>query len=193
MPSTRRTTPPWWRRSRRPVSIPALESAGPFTVFAPTNEAFAALPSGAVDTLLKPENKGELTKILTYHVVPGRYTAAMLERDVRTTPGGRVSLKTVEGQPLIVSAAGDGLMVTDGKGDTAEVTIPDVYQSNGVIMVVNKVLMPLAAVLLNSGRELEKSGRRELSARRTVRVSRVVQNSSRSAYKAIPLIGAERV
>jgi uncharacterized surface protein with fasciclin (FAS1) repeats len=122
--------------------VPTLESAGPFTVFAPTNEAFAALPSGTVDTLLKPENKGELTKILTYHVVPGRYTAAMLERDVQTTPGGRVSLKTVEGQPLIVSAAGDGLMVTDGKDDTAEVTIPDVYQSNGVIMVVNKVLMP---------------------------------------------------
>jgi uncharacterized surface protein with fasciclin (FAS1) repeats len=122
--------------------VPTLESAGPFTVFAPTNEAFAALPSGTVDTLLKPENKGELTKILTYHVVPGRYTAAMLERDVQTTPGGRVSLKTVEGQPLVISAAGDGLMVTDEKGDTAEVTIPDVYQSNGVIMVVNKVLMP---------------------------------------------------
>ena len=122
--------------------VPTLESAGPFTVFAPTNEAFAALPSGTVDTLLKPENKGELTKILTYHVVPGRYTAAMLERDVQATPGGRVSLKTVQGQPLIVSAAADGLMVTDGKDDTAEVTIPDVYQSNGVIMVVNKVLMP---------------------------------------------------
>ena len=122
--------------------VPTLESAGPFTVFAPTNEAFAALPSGTVDTLLKPENKGELTKILTYHVVPGRYTAAMLARDVQTTPGGRVSLKTVEGQPLIVSAAADGLMVTDGKDDTAEVTIPDVYQSNGVILVVNKVLMP---------------------------------------------------
>ena len=83
-----------------------------------------------------------MTKILTYHVVPGRYTAATLEHDVQTTPGGRVSLKTVEGGPLIVSAAGDSLMVTDGKGDTAEVTIPDVYQSNGVIMVVNKVLMP---------------------------------------------------
>jgi uncharacterized surface protein with fasciclin (FAS1) repeats len=73
--------------------VPTLESPGPFTVFAPTNEAFAALPSGAVDTLLKPENKGDLTKILTYHVVPGRYDAATLEHDVQTTPGGKVSLK----------------------------------------------------------------------------------------------------
>src|SRR5208337_3576904 len=72
--------------------VPTLESPGPFTVFAPTNEAFAALPPGTVDILLKPENKGDLTKILTYHVVPGRYDAAMLEHDVQTTPGGRVSL-----------------------------------------------------------------------------------------------------
>jgi uncharacterized surface protein with fasciclin (FAS1) repeats len=122
--------------------VPTLESAGPFTVFAPTNEAFAALPPGTVDTLLKPENKAELTKILTYHVVPGRYTAAILERDVQTTPGGRVSLKTADGEVLTVSESDNTLMVTDQKGDTAQVTIPDVYQSNGVIMVVDKVLMP---------------------------------------------------
>lgn len=122
--------------------VPTLESAGPFTVFAPTNEAFAALPAGTVQTLLKPANKGELTKILTYHVVPGRYDAQTLEHDVQTTPGGRVSLKTAEGEPLIVSWGDNSLWITDQKGDTARVTIPDVYQSNGVIMVVNKVLMP---------------------------------------------------
>ena len=122
--------------------VPTLESPGPFTVFAPTNEAFAALPPGTVDTLLKPENKGNLTKILTYHVVPGRYDAATLKRDVQTTPGGRVSLKTAAGELLTISANGDALMVTDQKGNTAQVTIPDVYQSNGVIMVVDKVLMP---------------------------------------------------
>jgi uncharacterized surface protein with fasciclin (FAS1) repeats len=122
--------------------VPRLEEPGPFTVFAPTNEAFAALPSGTVQTLLEPANKGELTKILTYHVVPGRYDAATLEHDVQTTPGGRVSLKTVEGEPLVISWGDNSLWVTDQKGDTARVTIPDVYQSNGVIMVVNKVLMP---------------------------------------------------
>jgi uncharacterized surface protein with fasciclin (FAS1) repeats len=83
--------------------VPTLESAGPFTVFAPTSEAFAALPPGTVQTLLKPENKGELTKILTYHVVPGRYDAATLEHDVQTTPGGRISQKTAEAESLMVS------------------------------------------------------------------------------------------
>jgi uncharacterized surface protein with fasciclin (FAS1) repeats len=122
--------------------VPTLEGAGPFTVFAPTNEAFAALPPGTVATLLKPENKAELTKILTYHVVPGQYDAATLEHDVRTTPGGKVSLKTVEGGLLTVSWGDNSLWVTDQNGDTARVTIADVYQSNGVIMVVNKVLMP---------------------------------------------------
>ncbi len=122
--------------------VPTLESAGPFTVFAPPNEAFAALPAGTVQTLLQPENKGELTKILTYHVVPGRYDAAILEHDVQSTPGNRISLKTVEGEPLIISWSDNGLWITDQKGDTARVTIPDVYQSNGVIMVVDKVLMP---------------------------------------------------
>src|SRR5579885_1708912 len=92
--------------------VDTLEGPGPFTVFAPTNAAFAALPSGTVQTLLKPENKAELTKILTYHVVPGRYTASALMRDLRQTPGGRVSLTTVEGEPLIISESGGTLMVT---------------------------------------------------------------------------------
>jgi uncharacterized surface protein with fasciclin (FAS1) repeats len=122
--------------------VPTLEGRGPFTVFAPTNEAFAALPAGTVETLLKPENKDELTKILTYHVVPGSYDAATLERDVRMTPGGRISLKTAEGELLIVSWGDNALWITDQKGDTARVTIADVYQSNGVIMVVDKVLLP---------------------------------------------------
>lgn len=122
--------------------VGVLEGPGPFTVFAPTNEAFAALPAGTVPTLLKPENKRELTKILTYHVVPGRYDAATLEHDLQSTAGGRVSLKTVEGEPLIVSRGDNSLWLTDEKGNTARITIADVYQSNGVVMVVNKVLMP---------------------------------------------------
>jgi uncharacterized surface protein with fasciclin (FAS1) repeats len=122
--------------------VPTLEGPGPFTVFAPTNEAFAALPPGTVQTLLEPQNKAELTKILTYHVVPGDYTSQVLDRDIRATQGGKISLKTVEGEPLIVSEEGGALLITDRKGDTARVTIPDVYQSNGVVMVIDKVLMP---------------------------------------------------
>jgi uncharacterized surface protein with fasciclin (FAS1) repeats len=122
--------------------VETLEGPGPFTVFAPTNEAFAALPPGTVDNLVKPENKATLTKILTYHVVPGRYDMMTLAQDAKNAPGGRISLKTVEGDPLVISESGNALMVTDDKGNTAQVTIPDVYQSNGVIMVVNKVLMP---------------------------------------------------
>jgi uncharacterized surface protein with fasciclin (FAS1) repeats len=122
--------------------VPTLEGAGPFTVFAPTNEAFAALPQGTVSGLLKAENKAELTKILTYHVVLGKYDAATLERDVRSTPGGKVSLKTVEGGLLTISWGDGSLWITDQKGNTARVTIPDVYQSNGIIFVVDKVLMP---------------------------------------------------
>ena len=105
--------------------VPTLESPGPFTVFAPTNEAFAALPSGTVQKLLEPANKAELTKILTYHVVSGRYTAAILKQDCEATPGGRVSLKTVAGKPLIISLRGASLLVTDAKGGAAQVTIPD--------------------------------------------------------------------
>ena len=122
--------------------VQTLEGPGPFTVFAPTNEAFAALPAGTVDTLLKPENKAILTKILTYHVVPGRFDTMALDQDIRKTPGGKISLKTVEGELLTVSENGNMIMLTDQKGGTAQVTIPNVYQSNGVIMVINKVLMP---------------------------------------------------
>lgn len=121
--------------------VKTLEGAGPFTVFAPTNEAFAALPAGTVDTLLKPENKATLTRILTYHVVPGRYDAQKLDQMIEAG-GGKAELKTVEGGTLTVKGSGTMLTITDDKGDTANVTIPDVYQSNGVIMVVNKVLMP---------------------------------------------------
>jgi uncharacterized surface protein with fasciclin (FAS1) repeats len=122
--------------------VQTLEGPGPFTVFAPTNEAFAALPAGTVDTLLKPENKGKLTQVLTYHVVAGRYDKMAIDNAIRTAPGGRLSLKTVEGETLTLADANGGIWVTDTKGNTARVTIPDVYQSNGVIMVVDKVLMP---------------------------------------------------
>jgi uncharacterized surface protein with fasciclin (FAS1) repeats len=121
--------------------VNTLEGPGPFTVFAPTNEAFASLPSGTVNTLMEPEHKAQLTNILTYHVVPGRYDKATLEQDIKNA-GGRVSLKTVEGGLLIVSDSDGTLNITDEKGNTAAVTVPDVFQSNGVIMVVNKVLMP---------------------------------------------------
>jgi uncharacterized surface protein with fasciclin (FAS1) repeats len=121
--------------------VDTLEGPGPFTVFAPTNEAFAALPPGTVDALLKPENLDQLKQVLTYHVVAGRYTAGDLKRLIRKH-GGRASLKTVEGEPLTVSMAGGRLWVTDAKGGRAEVTIGNVIQSNGVIHVVNRVLMP---------------------------------------------------
>ena len=122
--------------------VDTLETAGPFTVFAPTNEAFAALPAGAVDTLLKPENKAKLAAVLTYHVVAGRLTAKDLAADVDKM-GGKAMLKTVEGGELTVMRSGEGgLTVTDAKGDVAMITIPDVLQSNGVIHVINKVLIP---------------------------------------------------
>lgn len=121
--------------------VKTLEGSGPFTVFAPTNEAFAALPAGTVDTLLKPENKTELTKILTYHVVPGRYDTRKLDAAI-AAGGGEAKLKTVEGDTLTIKGSGANLSVTDDKGNTGDITIPNVYQSNGVIMVINKVLMP---------------------------------------------------
>jgi uncharacterized surface protein with fasciclin (FAS1) repeats len=121
--------------------VPTLKGAGPFTVFAPTNDAFAALPAGTVDTLLKPENKATLVKILTFHVVPGKLNAAALKKQI-AEGGGKATLKTVEGETLIVTASGDMLMVTDQKGSTAKITITDVIQSNGVILVVDKVLLP---------------------------------------------------
>jgi uncharacterized surface protein with fasciclin (FAS1) repeats len=121
--------------------VNTLEGPGPFTVFAPTNEAFAKLPAGTVDTLLKPENKDQLTKILTYHVVPGRLDSRKLDAEIKAG-GGQAMLKTVEGDTLTVSGSGSHLMVTDAQGNSARVTIPNVYQSNGVILVINKVLMP---------------------------------------------------
>jgi uncharacterized surface protein with fasciclin (FAS1) repeats len=121
--------------------VDTLEGKGPFTVFAPTNEAFSALPAGTVDTLLKPENKKMLDKVLTYHVVPGRLDSATLDQDIKKG-GGKAELDTVEGGKLTVTGSGKNLMVMDEKGDSANVTIADVMQSNGVIMVVDKVLMP---------------------------------------------------
>lgn len=121
--------------------VDTLAGPGPFTVFAPTNEAFAKLPAGTVETLVKPENKDKLTAILTYHVVPGRLTAADLMKAVKAG-GGQAQIKTVEGEPLTVSMKGKGLDITDAKGDVAHVTIPNVMQSNGVIHVINTVLLP---------------------------------------------------
>ncbi len=121
--------------------VPTLEGPGPFTVFAPTNEAFAKLPPGTVDTLLKPENKAMLTKILTYHVVPGRLTTADLMRMVKDGHG-KAMLKTVEGDPLTVTEKSGHLYVAGEKGGMAEITISNVMQSNGVIDVVSSVLLP---------------------------------------------------
>lgn len=121
--------------------VETLKGPGPFTVFAPTNAAFAALPAGTVDTLLKPENKATLTSVLTYHVVPGKLDGAALMKQVKAG-GGRAQLKTVQGEVLTVRDAGGKVTVTDSKGNTANVTIANVYQKNGVIHVVDKVLMP---------------------------------------------------
>ena len=122
--------------------VDTLEGAGPFTVFAPTNEAFAALPKGTVATLLKPENKDKLTAVLTYHVVPGRYTAEDIGSKIDQM-GGKLMLNTVQGEPLTLERSGKShFTVTDAKGDVARITIPDVLQSNGVIHVINKVMIP---------------------------------------------------
>jgi len=123
--------------------VDTLQGPGPFTVFAPTNAAFAKLPSGTVDNLLKPESKAMLTKVLTYHVVPGRMSAVNLMKAVKEGEG-EAKLKTVSGDWLVVKQAGPGkLTVTDAKGDTAMVTIADVMQSNGVIHVIDTVLLPM--------------------------------------------------
>ena len=121
--------------------VDTLKSAGPFTVFAPTNAAFAALPAGTVDTLLKPENKSMLSGILTYHVGAGKVDAAALTKAI-ADGGGKATLKTVAGGNLTAMAGMGGVTITDEKGGTAKVTIADVYQSNGVIHVVDKVLLP---------------------------------------------------
>ncbi len=121
--------------------VDTLKSPGPFTVFAPTNTAFSALPAGTVDTLLKPENKGQLTKVLTYHVVPGKMDAATLMKQIEAG-GGKAMLKTAAGGTLTATASGKTVSVTDESGGTSKVTIADVNQSNGVIHVVDKVLLP---------------------------------------------------
>jgi len=122
--------------------VDTLSSPGPFTVFAPTNAAFAKLPAGTVDNLIKPENKEMLVKVLTYHVVPGRMTAVNLMKAVKDGEGA-AKLKTVAGEEIWVKQAGPGkLTITDSKGDVAMVTIADVLQSNGVIHVIDTVLLP---------------------------------------------------
>ncbi len=121
--------------------VETLEGAGPFTVFAPTNEAFAKLPAGTVDTLLKPENKATLTKVLTYHVVVGRVSASDLKKQIKAG-NGTAELTTVEGGKLWATEEGNRIMLKDEKGGTTWVTIPNVFQSNGVIHVVDAVLMP---------------------------------------------------
>jgi uncharacterized surface protein with fasciclin (FAS1) repeats len=121
--------------------VDTLKSAGPFTVFAPTNAAFGALPAGTVDTLLKPENKSALTGVLTYHVVAGKMDAAAISKAIADGKG-EAKLKTVAGGTLTAKSSGGKVMVMDEKGGSANVTIADVYQSNGVIHVVDKVLLP---------------------------------------------------
>jgi len=122
--------------------VETLQGKGPFTVFAPTNDAFGKLPAGTVETLVKPENKAALTKILTYHVVAGKYDAKKLVQLIKKG-GGQVTLKTVSGGTLTARMNGmDGVSLTDEKGGTSNVTTADVYQSNGVIHVVDTVLMP---------------------------------------------------
>jgi uncharacterized surface protein with fasciclin (FAS1) repeats len=121
--------------------VDTLEGPGPFTVFAPTNEAFAKLPAGTVDTLVKPENKDTLTKILTYHVVAGKMSSKDIAKAIKAG-NGTATLKTVSGGVLKASLQGNNIVLTDEKGGTSTVTIADVYQSNGVLHVVDTVLMP---------------------------------------------------
>jgi len=121
--------------------VDTLNSAGPFTVFAPTNAAFDQLPAGTVDTLLKPENKATLTKVLTYHVVSGKYDSKVLARLIKKG-NGKAWLKTVSGDNLTAMMDGNNIVLKDEKGGASTVTTADVYQSNGVIHVVNAVLLP---------------------------------------------------
>ncbi len=121
--------------------VDTLMSAGPFTVFAPTNAAFDKLPAGTVDTLLKPENKGTLTTVLTYHVVAGTMTSTDIAAAIRAG-GGTATLTTVQGGTLTGRMMGNKLVLTDAKGGQSTVTIANVMQSNGVIHVVDTVLLP---------------------------------------------------
>jgi uncharacterized surface protein with fasciclin (FAS1) repeats len=121
--------------------VETLKGKGPFTVFAPTNAAFDKLPAGTVETLLKPENKAMLTKILTYHVVAGKYDGKKLMGLIKKG-GGSAMLRTVSGGTLTAMMSGDSIVLRDEKGNTSNVSISNVYQSNGVIHVVDTVLMP---------------------------------------------------
>ncbi len=121
--------------------VDTLSGPGPFTVFAPTDAAFNKLPAGTVDTLVKPENKDKLTGILTYHVVSGKMSTKDLDKMIKDG-GGKATLKTVNGEDLTVSGNGKHLTLTDAKGGMAKITIADVFQSNGVIQVIDTVLMP---------------------------------------------------
>jgi uncharacterized surface protein with fasciclin (FAS1) repeats len=121
--------------------VETLQGPGPFTVFAPVNSGFNELPAGTVDSLLKPENKDKLTAVLTYHVVPGRLTFGEIERQIRRY-NGRVAYKTVQGGTLTFQKNGDNIIIEDSKGGLANLTISNVYQSNGVIHVIDRVLMP---------------------------------------------------
>ena len=122
--------------------VAALQGPGPLTVFAPTDEAFAVLPAGTVDNLVKPENKATLTKILTYHVVAGKYDFKALAEAIEDGKG-KAALKTLQGETLLVQMNGPrNITITDAKGNVAQINTYDVYQSNGVIQVIDKVLMP---------------------------------------------------
>ena len=121
--------------------VDTLSSPGPFTVFAPTNKAFAKLPAGTVETLVKPENKDTLTAVLTYHVVAGRMSAADITAKIKAG-GGMAMLTTVQGETLKATSRNGGLVLTDAKGGMSRVSIANVFQSNGVIHVVDTVLMP---------------------------------------------------
>lgn len=122
--------------------VETLMSEGPFTVFAPTNDAFENLPEGTVETLLKPENKDKLVAVLTYHVIPGRFDFKALSKEIKKG-GGKAVLTTVQGAKLTFTMNGDNnIMVTDANGNRANITVSDVYQSNGVINVVDGVLLP---------------------------------------------------
>jgi uncharacterized surface protein with fasciclin (FAS1) repeats len=121
--------------------VDTLQSPGPFTVFAPTNSAFSKLPAGTVDTLLKPENKQTLTNVLTYHVVAGRMSAKDLTDKVKAG-GGKAMFKTVAGGEITIAEKNGKLSITDAKGGSAQITVQNVNQSNGVIHVVDTVLLP---------------------------------------------------
>lgn len=121
--------------------VDTLSGPGPFTVFAPTNAAFAKLPAGTVDTLLKPENKDQLTAVLTYHVVPGRITASDIAAKAKAE-GGTATYTTVQGGTLSFTKAGSGWAIMDAKGDKGRITTANVMQSNGVIHVIDTVMLP---------------------------------------------------